>query len=501
MPCLTILCHPNPCRVGERAFLPALMAGAEVQVSRLEPVFAQPGEAVGDPLADRFLSRRPMCLAPAAPGLRITRDAAGSATFIDGEPLASSRDVTPDDLRRGVVLELADRVVLLLHEASPTETHGHELGMVGESDAMVRLRAEVRRVADLTVPVLLLGESGTGKELVARALHESSLRRDRPYLCVNMAAVSASMAASELFGHAKGAFTGAARDHTGYFTRASGGTLFMDEVGETPAEVQPMLLRALETGEIQPVGATGLRTVSVRVVSATDLDLVRAVGEGRFRLPLFHRLAGYEIVVPPLRERRDDIGRLLIHFLRDELGAIGEENVLSPTRADGEPWLCAKIVARLARHPWPGNVRQLRNVVRQIVIASRGADVMSVRAGVERLLEEVTVVAAAANQGEPASHVAASLASAGGFGEERVTEALRRNSFRVGATAAELGISRTWLYTLIERLPGLRKARDLTRDEILTCQDECQGDLDAMSQRLQVSRHGLSLRMKELGLS
>ena len=264
---------------------------------------------------------------------------------------------------------------------------------MGESEGLVELRREIRRVADLEIPVLLRGETGTGKELMARAIHRAGRRREKPYLSVNLGAIPPTLAASELFGAAKGAFTGAVRPHSGYFPRAHDGTLFLDEIGEAPPEVQVMLLRVLENGEIQHLGVQETQTVDVRMIAATDLDLETATDEGSFRAPLLHRLAGYEIVVPPLRERRDDFGRLLLDFLREELEAVGEAQRLERERSE---WLPVSIVARLARHDWPGNVRQLKNAARQIVIGSRGSDTVRIGPQLERLLQE-----AVARRGAP----------------------------------------------------------------------------------------------------
>src|SRR6185436_13729067 len=185
----------------------------------------------------------------------------------------------------------------------------------------------------------LRGETGTGKELLARAIHQASSRRAAPYFALNMAAIPASLAAAELFGAAKGAFTGADRRRVGYFGRAQGGTLFLDEIGELPADLQPLLLRVLENGEIQPVGGEETLRVDVRILAATDANLESAIEEGRFRAPLFHRLSGYELRLPSLRERRDDIGRLFIHFLRQELAALGEADRLADPGPEGRPWL------------------------------------------------------------------------------------------------------------------------------------------------------------------
>src|SRR6185369_2634420 len=190
---------------------------------------------------------------------------------------------------------------------------------------------------------------------------------------VNMGAIPPALAAAELFGAARGAFTGADQRRTGYFSQAHGGTLFLDEIGETPPEVQVLLLRALETGEIQPVGAEAPRRVDVRVLAATDADLEEAIAAGRFRFSLFKRQTAYEIRLPALRERREDFGQLFFSFLRQELEALGEAGRLDDPGPRGDPWLPAPLVARLAAADWPGNVRQLRNAARQIAIGNRGA--------------------------------------------------------------------------------------------------------------------------------
>ena len=252
---LTILCHPAPDRVGTCAALPGLARDEPAALSRLEPLFAQPG-GDGRPLADPLLSRRPMVLLPGARG-RVIGDVSGTKTrvTIAGEALDGRREVSAEALDDGVAILFGQRVALLLHWMEPAVKRPPTFSLVGESPAMVRLRREIERVADLKMPVLLRGESGTGKELVARAIQQAGPRRDAPYFAINMAAIPPTLASAELFGAARGAFSGADRRREGYFQRADGGTLFLDEVGEMPPEVQVLLLRALEVGEIQPVGA------------------------------------------------------------------------------------------------------------------------------------------------------------------------------------------------------------------------------------------------------
>jgi len=391
LPALTILYHPDPARIGDCAHLPALADGRGVLLSRTDPEFQPSGHGLPHPLRDQHLSRSPLCLAPgaAAGGVRLLVGESRTRVVADGTAVVEGRDFPPEEVKRGVVLELADRIVLLLHDvpAHPCQAPAYA-GLIGENERILRLRDEIRRVADLEVPVLIRGETGTGKELVARAIHQASRRHGTPCLCVNMGAIPATLAASELFGSARGAFTGAVRDQPGYFQRADGGTLFLDEIGETPAEVQVMLLRVLETGEVQRVGSPIAQKVDVRLIAATDADLERAIAEGRFRAPLRHRLSGYEILLPALRERRDDFGRLFVHFLRQELAAIGEERRLHPPAEGDTPWMPASIVARLARLDWPGNVRQLRNAVRQLAIDSRAAETVQIGPQIELLLRE-----------------------------------------------------------------------------------------------------------------
>jgi two-component system, NtrC family, nitrogen regulation response regulator GlnG len=512
IPALTILYHPELSRVGERALLSGLLEGRTAYLSRLEPSFESPDRKDPLPLEDRHISRAPLRLTRSKETGAFHLSTAESRTRVaaNGAPVQETWTGTSQDVERGVVLELADRVVLLLHTLPATPISAAErFGLVGESEGILRVRHEIHRVAGLDVPVLLRGETGTGKELVARAIHDAGRRRSAPCLCVNMGAVPASLAASELFGSARGSFTGSVRDQAGYFQRAHGGTLFLDEIGEAPPEVQVMLLRVLETGEVQRVGGQEPQKVDVRLIAATDTDLERAIEDGRFRAPLLHRLAGYEIVIPPLRERRDDFGRLLFHFLRQELQAIGEERRLAPPQEDASPWMPASVVARLAQNSWPGNVRQLLNTVRQIVIASRSSEVVEIGPQIEKLLREAASLAPPAEVPEPVhaepvaarrragSHLYRSPAE---VSEAELIEALRASRWEVKPAAERLGISRPSLYLLIEKFPSIHKASDLSRAEILEARQQCEGDLGATAERLEVSKKGLQQRMKQLGM-
>jgi two-component system response regulator HydG len=231
--------------------------------------------------------------------------------------------------------------------------------MVGDTPAMRDLTELVRRVADTTVPVLVLGETGTGKGLVARALHSESSRADRPFVAVNCAAIPETLLESELFGHAKGAFTGAAASRAGIFEQASGGTLFLDEIGEMSAPLQAKLLHVLETGHVRPLGDTRERAVDVRVVAATHRDLRERVREGSFREDLLYRLDVVSIEIPALRHRSADIPRLAEHFL----GALRKKHPSSRAARFSREAMDA-----MSAYPWPGNVRELEHAIERAVL-------------------------------------------------------------------------------------------------------------------------------------
>jgi two-component system response regulator HydG len=235
--------------------------------------------------------------------------------------------------------------------------------LVGTSPAMRKLRAALDRLASQDVSILIRGESGTGKELVARALHERGVRRKRRFVALNCGAIPESLIDSELFGHAKGAFTGATADRPGVFVEADGGTLFLDEIGDMPLAVQARLLRVLQEGEVRPVGGSGVRTVDVRVIAATHVDLTAAVELQRFRQDLFYRLNVVVLSVPPLRDRFEDLPILAAHFLRKHGGTTPMS--LSPDALDA-----------MMSYPWPGNVRELENAIMHAV-ALRQGDVIS----------------------------------------------------------------------------------------------------------------------------
>jgi DNA-binding NtrC family response regulator len=238
---------------------------------------------------------------------------------------------------------------------------GHFGHLWGREPSMLRLYRQISRVAGTGVTVFITGESGSGKEVVAQTLHDLSRRRKRPFLAVNCGAVSPNLIESEIFGHEKGSFTGAERQHQGFFERANGGTLFLDEITEMPLELQVKLLRVLETGRYMRVGSTQSQEADVRVIAATNREPAQAVAEGRLREDLLYRLNVFPIELPPLRERLGDLPLLAEHFLT----AIGEQEGRSKR-------FSPVALQRLAAYNWPGNVRELRNVVQRAYVMAAG---------------------------------------------------------------------------------------------------------------------------------
>jgi DNA-binding NtrC family response regulator len=234
--------------------------------------------------------------------------------------------------------------------------------LIGRTPGMLAVYNQIARAADSIVPVLIAGESGTGKELVARALHRNSQRGSRPFVAINCGAITDTLLESELFGHTRGAFTGAVADTKGIFEQAQGGTVLLDEIGETSPSLQVKLLRVLEEGEVRPVGSSRPIKVDNRVIAATNRDLERAVADQQFRADLYYRLSVIVIRLPSLRERRDDIPLLIAAFLKAACKRAGRQIELSPGAVDV-----------LLAYDWPGNVRQLENTIERIVLFSRGS--------------------------------------------------------------------------------------------------------------------------------
>ncbi|MBI5610812.1 MAG: sigma 54-interacting transcriptional regulator [Deltaproteobacteria bacterium] len=544
-----MLYHPDFTRIGQVAVLAELLCGDEVRLSRSEPPFALPGTGQAVPLQTQMLPDDPiLMIRPAGDGVELEFYQPATLCTLDGQQLGQLTQLTADALDYGAVLELGDAVLLLLTRVEVGRPLPPPQGMVGHSDGIQRLRREILSVARVDAPVLIRGETGSGKERVARAIHDASPRANRPFVAVNMAAVVASAAASELFGHRRGAFTDAVASHVGHFGLADGGTLFLDEIGEAPPSVQTLLLRALDEGNIQPVGGT-TRKVDVRLITATDADLEYDVENGRFRDALLHRIQVCTIDVPPLSQHREDIPALLVHFLREQLKALGAERLMQPPPPQRLPWLTLPVVRELVAYSWPGNVRQLRNVATEIAVRDHGHRHASLPPSLQRTptarrnsgaYESVHVGPPSAarrpsgafesvNFGPPNAArrmsgafetVALSPASFGGappasfapaspqasrsrtppsqLSDDTITQALRDANWNITVAAQQLGIAKNSLVTRMAAIGGLRRANQLTPREIEAARAQVGDDPRAMAQLLQVSERGLLLHLRQL---
>jgi transcriptional regulator with PAS, ATPase and Fis domain len=313
--------------------------------------------------------------------------------------------------------------------------------LIGEHQLIQKIDQLVKKVAATEATVLIMGESGTGKELVARAIHAHSARADRPFIPVNCGAIPAELLESEMFGHERGAFTGAIGQRAGMFQLANGGTIFLDEVGEMSPALQVKLLRVLQDREVRPVGADRAFKVDVRVIAASNKDLAGEVELGRFREDLFYRLQVIPIVMPPLRERRSDIPLLARHFL-------DKHNRKRPNRP---ATLTEETMVHLWEHDWPGNVRELENLLERLVILSEDGiiDVPHLPANIRSLISEKKIPRPAL--GEEGLDLNTAVEE---FENRLIEEALRRTKGNKQAAARLLGLKRTTLVAKLRRRKG-----------------------------------------------
>jgi formate hydrogenlyase transcriptional activator len=308
--------------------------------------------------------------------------------------------------------------------------------IIGNSPALESLLAEVEQVAPTDSTVLLQGETGTGKEVIAQAIHEASPRRQNRFVALNCAAIPSALLESELFGHERGAFTGAVAQTMGRFQSADRGTLFLDEIGDLPLELQPKLLRALQEQQFERLGSGRTFQVDVRVIAATNQDLWRMVQERKFRADLYYRLNVFPIVLPPLREREDDIPLLIEHFVQKFAKRQGKSIERIPE----------EVVGVLKGHNWPGNIRELQNVIERAVIMTTGP-VLDLRTIDLQPTEPMTLHAGATPVKQSRTLEEA--------GRAHITETLRATNWVIGGrrgAAAKLGLARTTLIAMMQRL-------------------------------------------------
>jgi transcriptional regulator with PAS, ATPase and Fis domain len=365
-------------------------------------------------------------------GVRITDTGSTNGTFVDGVRLRDGFLANGSSVRVGqstVGVQFGSEPYRL-----PVSMRDHFGILLGGSVEMRRLYAVLERVSSTEATILVQGETGTGKEMVARAIHDASARAKGPFVAVDCGAIADNLIESELFGHVKGAFSGALGDREGLFEEAHGGTLFLDEIGELPLALQPKLLRALESRQVRRVGSNAMRAVDLRVVAATNRPLAQAVNLGTFREDLYYRLAVVEVVLPPLRQRREDIAVLARHFMQRFAGA---DQAVPPD-----------LLATLLGRSWPGNVRELRNFIEQRVSFGLGSEPASVRSqrapslppGLEAMVPADVPFAEARDAWMQT------------FERAYVTNVLRRAGGNVTHASEMAGMNRRLFYRVLERL-------------------------------------------------
>jgi two-component system, NtrC family, nitrogen regulation response regulator NtrX len=313
----------------------------------------------------------------------------------------------------------------------------HEL--VGSGPAMKKLLEQIDRVAASETRVCILGETGTGKELVARAIHEKSPRQGRPFITLNCAAVPEELIESELFGHEKGAFTGAGARHLGKFEQADGGTLFLDEIGDMPLAMQAKLLRVLEEGEVERVGGDKPIKVNVRVVVATHRNLEDLVKQNSFRRDLFHRIYVFPLQLPTLRERLEDFPDLVAHFARQ----------VAAQNAWKEKIFADEAIAELRKYGWPGNARELRNIVERLILLASNEDVTAAEVRLILPTSDLSSGSSVSSGGSATGTLAERTES---FEREVMLAEIRRNNFHMTNVARALGLERSHLYKKCQQL-------------------------------------------------
>lgn len=479
IPCFGVVWHNDPSRIGQVAPL-HFNRQKTVQLSRLVPGFYTAGHTERSPLLDQYLSRSPILVKRinereflfTPPEKRIP-------ISVNGRELIEPSVFHMDELGNEIIILLSNSVVLSLFNSHARFVHNEDVenyGLLGISGEIAATRDAIERFSDGNQSVLIRGETGTGKELIATALFESGRHIRKTMIPVNMATITPSLAAAELFGVKKGAFTGAENDKSGLFEQADEGVLFLDEIGDTPKEVQPMLLRVMENGEFRRVGDDRVRKVDVRIIAATDRKLGPDETDLSFNQPLMRRLEAMFIDVPPLRHRRSDIGILLRKFLTDKSGAMPSYNLSNLSATD---------VNILALFAWPGNVRELRNLALQLrygqpfSISAYKIELRSAKSSVRN--------GKSSNYGDPNK-----------LNDEDILTALDENNWVIKRTAQNLNISRTALYELMRKSAVIRTIDDVADDELHTMLNEVSGSYNEWAKHLRVGRESLRKRLRTL---
>jgi transcriptional regulator with AAA-type ATPase domain len=471
--CLTLLWHPDQRRIG--AQVATSLAQMAIELSRYTPAFQHPGQD-GLALGYGGISRAPLRIeAAGAEDVRLCVPQSRMSVELNGRAIEGEVHLSAAEVEAGAVLGLGGAVLICLHWMHGLPKDNRIEGLAGVGMAAIRMRDLILQVAPTDTTVLLLGETGSGKDVAARAIHALSGRAERPMAAVNVAALNEGLAASELFGATKGAYTGADSNRPGLFAQARDSSLFLDEIGNAPASVQPMLLRVLETGDYRPLGAVQDAHTNARLIAATDQDLYQA----SFNQALLRRLESFVIPVEPLRKRREDIGVLILQLLGEDAASLPFE-----------------LLTRIACHDWPGNVRQLKHVLRRCVLALQAGG----QADFERLIER-----------RPSQNAAASdkVAAAAPLPRKRLAEidntsvlaAMRENGWQIRAAALALGVSRPSMYKLLEAHPDIRRAEHIPLDELRQALAQSGGGLEDCAALLKTPCEALRRHLQVLAHS
>jgi DNA-binding NtrC family response regulator len=487
LPTLRILFHPDLHRIGGATPCGLFTPGQELVIGRLEPGFLDPDGGPSHPLDDPCISREQLSVTwTSADTFAIRSIGARQIELLrlDGSSLSAGQAAGP-----GTVIAIGDRALLLL-EMGCNRQGQERLGLDGDSELMWSLRNKISGAAVSDSTVLVHGESGVGKELVARAIHDSGARRDQPWLVLNCAAIPENLLESELFGHVRGAFTGADADKIGLFRAAEGGTLFLDEIGELPLALQGKMLRVLQEHAVRPVGGVTELPVQARVIAATNRDLGQEVTSGRFREDLYYRLTTLMIQVPPLRQRREDIPQLFCRLFAECTRRHPELERFWCPPSQHTPPLPMSFVKDLLTAQFSGNVRHLRNIVERCAVANLQSKAFAVPQEVrDELLDRPL----------PSTGPDASAGDAREIDDKELLLLLEQHDYVQRRVAQVLGVSHTTIDRRMREL-GLRRPKDIPAEELEQAAVRTGNDLDQMARLLKVSRRGLKLRLTALGM-
>lgn len=476
--CLTIVWHPDLSRVGEQS----LLVQPVTELTRFQPLFTS-AEKNGAGLTYAGVSRE---------AIRIVRDEQQGVIFsvpasrmvveLNGNEVQGEQRLSHEQISAGVMVGLGRAIILCLHWMTVLPRQNTVNGLIGVGSAALKMRDLIHQVARTESAVLLLGETGTGKEVAARAIHALSKRADRPLISVNMAALNESLAAADLFGASKGAYTGATEKRSGFFHDAQDATLFLDEIGNAPAVIQPMLLRVLETGDYRPLGATRDVQSTARIIAATDQDLYG----GGFNPALLRRLESFVIHLPPLRQRREDIGLLIIHLMQSAAFADFAHCVL--------PY---RLASDFANYDWPGNVRQLRHILKRVLMGISIGDVPAFSSLVDDAPPQRITQSAEAMSSTTERAPRTKLNS---LSEEDVVNAMEKSDWYIQQAAQALGVSRPSMYKLLESNSRIRHVDQISEKEIHAAWQTSKKNIEACASLLKTPTDALKRHLRELGV-